>query len=77
MNCPICNGDTRVLHTSGAKRRRECERCHHRFNTFEKTEEEVARAETVIEQAKTLAKALLDDDDNPYDLDRVPGLKNG
>lgn len=45
MNCPKCQkGDTCVLdsrETDGHKavrRRRECEKCHHRFTTFERVE---------------------------------------
>lgn len=45
MNCPKCqNNDTRVLdsrETDGHKavrRRRECEKCKHRFTTFERCE---------------------------------------
>lgn len=34
MRCPQCGADTRVLHTSGEVRRRECFNLH-RFNTLE------------------------------------------
>jgi len=43
MRCPYCqNPDTRVLDTThddthgGVRRRRECERCHQRFSTYER-----------------------------------------
>lgn len=40
MNCPRCKSDaTRVLHTGTngmrIQRRRECDTCTHRFNTFQ------------------------------------------
>jgi transcriptional repressor NrdR len=43
MRCPYCqHPDTRVLDTThddahgGVRRRRECERCHQRFSTYER-----------------------------------------
>jgi transcriptional repressor NrdR len=43
MRCPYCQDpDTRVLDTThddahgGVRRRRECERCHQRFSTYER-----------------------------------------
>ncbi len=42
MKCPYCNGpDSRVIDTApdgrgGIRRRRECESCKQRFNTFER-----------------------------------------
>ena len=43
MRCPYCQySDTRVLDTThddahgGVRRRRECERCHQRFSTYER-----------------------------------------
>lgn len=45
MRCPVCNNkDTRVLdtrETSGnmaVRRRRDCDKCHHRFSTIEEME---------------------------------------
>jgi transcriptional repressor NrdR len=47
MKCRLCQfADTKVLESREGKdgnsirRRRECQRCHHRFTTFEKTEEQ-------------------------------------
>jgi transcriptional regulator NrdR family protein len=41
MNCPHCgSGDTRVVSTIGAVRRRECFRCQQRFNTEERLQAE-------------------------------------
>lgn len=43
MNCPFCqHEETHVLDTSpdnkgGVRRRRECEHCHKRFSTYERT----------------------------------------
>jgi transcriptional repressor NrdR len=46
MKCPSChNNNTRVLDSRpvddgrSIRRRRECEKCHYRFTTFEKVEE--------------------------------------
>lgn len=46
MKCPVCqNNGTRVLdsrpvdESKSIRRRRECEKCLHRFTTFEKVEE--------------------------------------
>src|SRR5690606_20782491 len=42
MQCPTCNGDTRVLESRAAeggaavRRRRECTECGRRFTTFER-----------------------------------------
>lgn len=62
MNCTICGAETRVLHKQPetAKRRRECVRCKHRFNTFERTEEEVAWTDAAMEAARELSEKLLD-----------------
>lgn len=60
MNCKICQGDTCVLHKNGGKRRRKCLRCGHRFNTFERTEDEVERADDALKKAKALAETLLE-----------------
>lgn len=54
MNCPVCqHPDNFVVRTDAEadeiKRRRECERCHHRWNTFE-TSEDVAEK---LQQIKT------------------------
>jgi transcriptional repressor NrdR len=46
MNCPSCNGPTRVLESRRAddgratRRRRECSSCGRRFTTFERRERE-------------------------------------
>lgn len=43
MRCPYCqNDDTKVLDTThdargGVRRRRECEQCHQRFSTYERS----------------------------------------
>lgn len=42
MQCPKCAGDTSVVDSRAApnntiRRRRECDACGHRFNTFEST----------------------------------------
>lgn len=56
MNCPRCKSEsTRVLHTdkTGMRihRRRECDTCTHRFNTFETSED-------VSKQLEELKKRL-------------------
>lgn len=62
MNCTICGADTRVLYKlpETTKRRRECVRCKHRFNTVERTEEEVAWIDAAMEAARELSEKLLD-----------------
>lgn len=35
MNCPKCNGSTKVADRRGVRRRRECLSCGHRFSTIE------------------------------------------
>lgn len=35
MNCPKCDGDTKVNDRRGVRRRRECLACKHRFTTIE------------------------------------------
>ena len=41
MNCPYCNGNSRVVDSrpliDSIRRRRECESCRRRFTTYEKT----------------------------------------
>jgi transcriptional regulator NrdR family protein len=51
MQCPICEGETRVLetrdHAIGTRRRRECLDCSERFNTFEVYEDEARRVKAL------------------------------
>jgi len=48
MNCPQCgNSESRVLETSGTRRRRECLRCRGRWTT----------KEVMLERAKKLELA--------------------
>lgn len=35
MNCPECNGNTKVVDRRTVRRRRECLVCNHRFSTIE------------------------------------------
>ena len=56
MICTNCqNGDSFVVRTDavavGIKRRRECRRCHHRWNTYE-------TAENVIDELSKLRRTL-------------------
>jgi transcriptional regulator NrdR family protein len=39
MNCPDCGGASRVLETTGTRRRRECLKCRSRWTTEEVTQE--------------------------------------
>ena len=39
MNCPDCGGASRVLETTGTRRRRECLNCRGRWTTEEVTQE--------------------------------------
>jgi transcriptional regulator NrdR family protein len=55
MNCPICQSPKSSVSNTYAgdrqnKRRRQCERCGHRWNTFESTED-VARKLDEIQTA--------------------------
>jgi transcriptional regulator NrdR family protein len=59
MNCPICNGDTRVLHTADTERRRECVQCKHRFPTVEILRDEHRRRESLLQDARALAEKLV------------------
>lgn len=57
MKCPHCNADTRVLHTQGEVRRRECFN-EHRFNTLEVLHDPRAdRREEAKSRREALGKA--------------------
>lgn len=52
MNCPICkHPESFVVRTDPEpdknKRRRECSQCHHRFTTFESTEDKSRELENL------------------------------
>ena len=62
MSCPICQyGDSRVLHTNGARRRRECVNCRYRWTTVELAEGELRRLRRVAEVASDLTDKLRED----------------
>lgn len=65
MLCPICNGNTHVRSTvcpSGNEhavmRRRECEKCGHRYTTFEVSEQEWKRWRELEKAARALSEQL-------------------
>lgn len=58
LNCPVCNGDTRVLRTDETERRRECVRCGHRFPTVEVLKDDHERSLRIIEDARALAERI-------------------
>ncbi len=43
MNCPKCNGGTKVVDRRGTRRRRECLVCQQRFTTLEVLPEDVVK----------------------------------
>lgn len=61
MKCDICGGDTRVLRTETPERRRECERCGHRFTTVEQSKERVERTERILRDAQELATRITEE----------------
>ncbi len=74
MSCPICSNDeTRVVRKNGKTRRRECERCGHRWNTVEVDKQRYEDETKAVSDVRALATKLsrpeiTDDDCSPYDL---------
>lgn len=59
MNCPTCRGDTRVVQTIGADRRRECVgACRQRFTTTEVLKTEHERLQEAVEVVRSVADRL-------------------
>lgn len=58
MNCPVCQHGSRVMHTDGNRRRRECEHCRHRWSTVELPVENAKAAAKARELAQQLLAAL-------------------
>lgn len=64
MNCPICNGDTKVLYKDGQDRRRECigqqgkKGCGHKFTTTEVLKEEHQRQQQAVQAVVDVAEKL-------------------
>lgn len=58
MDCPICKGESFVLKTMGARRRRKCARCKHRFTTEERLAEELQRQEEAMQAVREAAEKL-------------------
>jgi transcriptional regulator NrdR family protein len=57
MNCPKCNGGTKVVDRRSTRRRRECLVCQNRFTTLEVLPEDVVkkfepREEPVVQTVK-------------------------
>lgn len=59
MECPVCHTDTsRVMHTDGPKRRRECGHCRHRWTTIEIPAAEVDAVRAAGKLARQLLEAM-------------------
>lgn len=59
MNCPICKGDTRILRTEGAERRRECiDGCGRKFTTVEVLKEDHQRQQEAVQIVVDVAAKL-------------------
>jgi uncharacterized metal-binding protein (TIGR02443 family) len=59
MKCPVCHAvDSRVMHTDGSKRRRECAHCRHRWSTVELPVENAKATAKARELAQQLLAAL-------------------
>lgn len=64
MNCPICDGDTKVLYKDGQDRRRECVGtaakggCGHKFTTTEVLKEQHQRQQEAVQTVVDVAERL-------------------
>jgi transcriptional regulator NrdR family protein len=59
VNCEACNGaQNTVLEVRGDRRRRECDRCHLRWTTYEVTAERLERLERLEQHAAAMAQEL-------------------
>lgn len=64
MNCPICDGDTRVIYKEGQDRRRECignaakTGCGHKFTTTEVLKDVHQRQLEAVQVVRDVAEKL-------------------
>lgn len=62
MKCPICKGSTKTLesrkHVKGTRRRRQCEKCLHRWTTYEVSENMLTFYESQINKVQELEKTI-------------------
>ena len=56
MNCPKCDGDTKVIDSRNVRRRRECLVCEHRFTTVEILASEFKKTKKLQEQPEKIKK---------------------
>lgn len=62
MNCPICDHtETRVIRSQAPRRRRECCRCGHRWNSIEIMEDRLMKAEQATAKIQALAAQLAEE----------------
>lgn len=58
MKCPICKSNTKTLesrhHERGTRRRKQCEKCHHRWKTYEVSENMLDFYESQLKRIKEL-----------------------
>lgn len=63
MNCPVCqSSENRVMHTDAGeteiRRRRECCRCRHRWNSTEITEDRARLLEALLTRLQPVRELL-------------------
>lgn len=63
MRCTVCqSAESRIVRTDASdaeiRRRRECLRCKHRWTTFERTEDALARLDKIAETVRPLADLI-------------------
>lgn len=49
MNCPECNGTTKVVDRRGVRRRRSCDTCNYRFSTIEMLASDVPKKPELVQ----------------------------
>ena len=60
--CPVCShGTSTVVERRGARRRRECGLCHHRWTTYEISAERLEKLEKIEQHAAAIAEAMNDE----------------
>lgn len=59
MLCPICSYEkSRVVETRGNRRRRQCERCKHKWTTLEVPHSEYTSAIRLRERVREIVRVL-------------------